>query len=83
MAACSLAGKKSKLPAQGINLNGDISGDAKGLFFPSEKVERRNRGQTLKNLIRKKQRTSNKNLFPFISWLAWSALCHVGGFSSC
>lgn len=33
MGACSLAGKKSKLPAWGIKLNGGISEDAKGLFL--------------------------------------------------
>lgn len=45
--------KKSKLPAEGITLNGDISGNANKLIFPSEKVEKRNRGKVLRRINKK------------------------------
>lgn len=45
--------EKSKLPAEGITFNGDISGDANKLIFPSKKVEKRNRGQILRQINKK------------------------------
>lgn len=45
--------EKSKHPAEGITFNGDITGDANKVIFPSEKVEKRNRGQILRQINKK------------------------------
>lgn len=65
MAACSLPGKKSKLPAWGVKLNGGISEDAKGLFLFSEKLEKKNRGQTLKKINKKETKNlKSESVYP-------------------
>lgn len=65
MAVCSLAGKKSKLPAWGIKLNGGIREDAKGLFFSSEKLEKRNRGQILTKINKKETKNlKSESVYP-------------------
>lgn len=45
--------EKSKHPAEGITFNDDITGEANKVIFPSEKVEKRNRGQILRQINKK------------------------------